>query len=213
MHTEQLQSMNQQPIQQGMSQGLQPLAAHEFLETQESLRTKAADIELYGVLFAMAKDSHLKDILYNQQRRMIEGYNYGVQLIQGRAAGMQQHTPQLRVYEHPQAGLRHPQMAPPNPNATDLPDNTISGIALNLHKSGATFCMHMALECVDRQIRTFHATSANICQEMAYEMFQYMNYRGFYQAPQLADHTMQTMIGAVQPSGTQQPYQTHFNTH
>jgi spore coat protein CotF len=213
MYTEHQQPLNRQPNTQGMNPGGQPLAAHEFLETQESLRSKAAGIELYGVLFAMAKDTHLKDILYDQQRRMIDGYNYGVQLLQGRAAGAQQHTPQLRVYEHPQAGLRHPQMAPPNPNATDLSDATISGIALNLHKSGATFGMHMALECIDRQIRSYHATSANICQEMAWEMFQYMNYRGFYQAPQLADHTMQTMMGMVAPAGAQQPYQTHFNAH
>jgi spore coat protein CotF len=188
----------------------QPYAAHEFLETQEALRTKAAHLELYGLLFAMAKDVHLKDILYNQQRRMLDGYNYGVQLMQGRAAAMQPHTPQLRIYEHPEAGLHHPQMAPPNPNATDLSDMTISALALDLHKCGAVGCMRQALECVDPQIRMYHATSANICQEMAYEMFQYMNDRGFYQAPQLADSTMQTMIQAVQPAGSQQPHQTHF---
>lgn len=51
-------------------------AAHEFLETQEAIRTKALNIELYGVMFAMAKDTHLKDILFNQRRRMIEGYNF-----------------------------------------------------------------------------------------------------------------------------------------
>ncbi|OXM82346.1 spore coat protein [Paenibacillus rigui] len=193
----------------------QRLAAHEFLETKEAVSTKAAHIELYGVLFSMAQDPHLKDILFNQQRRMIEGYDYGVQLLQGHGVQMTAtppHTPQLRTYEQPQVGLQQPQMQAPNPNATQLSDATISTIALNMHKAGSAISMLWANECVNQPFRMYHATSANICQEMAWEMFQYMNFRGYYQAPQLADHTMNTMIqglgGQAQP---QQPYQTNFN--
>ncbi|MCZ8523456.1 MULTISPECIES: spore coat protein [Paenibacillus] len=191
----------------------QRFAAHEFLETQEAVRTKAAHIELYGVLFSMAQDTHLKDILFNQQRRMIEGYNFGVQLLQGRGITIPAppHTPELRVYEQPQTGLQQPSLPAPNPNVTSLSDVSIAMIALNLHKTGSAVSMLWANECVEPQIRQYHATSANICQEMAFEMFQYMNYKGYYQAPQLADHTMRTMIGAVQPAQQQQPYQTHFN--
>lgn len=192
----------------------QRFAAHEFLETQEAVRTKAANIELYGVLFSMAKDTHLKDILFNQQARMIEGYNYVTDMLRGRGISMAPHTPEFRVYERPQTGLQQPQMKAPNPNATELSDMTIATLALNLHKSGSMMSMLWASECVDPQIRTFHATSANICQEMAYEMFQYMNYRGFYQAPQLADHTMRTMMQGIAPTAErQQSYQTHFNSH
>ncbi|MDF2959716.1 MAG: hypothetical protein K0S39_1451 [Paenibacillus sp.] len=189
----------------------QRFAAHEFLETQEAVRTKAAHIELYGVLFSMAQDPHLKDILFNQQRRMLEGYDYGVSLLQGRGIQVAAHTPELRMYERPQTGLQQPQMPAPNPNSTQLSDVSIATIALSMHKSGSAISMLWASECVDQQIRMYHATSANICQEMAWEMFQYMNYRGYYQAPQLADHTMQTMIQGVQPAQQQQPYQTHFN--
>lgn len=188
----------------------QRFAAHEFLETQEAVRTKAAHIELYGVLFSMAQDTHLKDILFNQQRRMLEGYDYGIGLLQGKGIAMTPHTPELRIYERPQPGLRQPSMPGPNPNATQLSDVSIATIALNLHKTGSAVAMLWACECVDPQIRQYHATSANICQEMAWEVFQYMNYKGFYQAPQLADHTMRTMIQAVQPAEPQQPYQTHF---
>ncbi|NHN34206.1 spore coat protein [Paenibacillus agricola] len=189
----------------------QRFAAHEFLETQEAVRTKAAHLELYGVLFSMAQDTHLKDILYNQQQRMLEGYNYGVSLLQGQGIQMHPHTPTLRIYEQPQTGLHKPQMPSPNPNATILTDYSIATIVLNMHKSGSAISMLWASECVDQQIRMFHATSANICQEMAWEIFQYMNTKGYYQAPQLADHTMQTMIQGVQQAQSQQPYQTHFN--
>jgi hypothetical protein len=34
-------------------------AAHEFLETQEALRTKAANIELYGALMNMTQDAQI----------------------------------------------------------------------------------------------------------------------------------------------------------
>lgn len=190
----------------------QRFAAHEFLETQEAVRTKAAHLELYGVLFSMAQDTHLKDILFNQQSRMLDGYNFGVQLLQGRGINrMPAHTPELRIYERPQTGLQQPSMPAPNPNASQLSDFSIATIALNLHKTGSAVSMLWACECVDPQIRQYHATSANICQEMAWEMFQYMNDKGYYQAPQLADHTMRTMIQAVQPSQPQQAYQTHFN--
>jgi spore coat protein CotF len=189
----------------------QRFAAHEFLETQEAVRTKVAHLELYGVLFSMAEDTHLKDILYNQQQRMLEGYNYGVALLQGRGIPMHPHTPVLRVYEQPQTGLNQPQLPAPNPNATRLSDFSIATIVLTMHKTGSAISMLWASECVDQQIRMYHATSANICQEMAWEMFQYMNTKGYYQAPQLADHTMQTMIQGVQQAQQQQAYQTHFN--
>lgn len=182
-----------------------------FLETQEALRTKGAHLELYGVLFSMAQDTHLKDILFNQQSRMLDGYNFGVQLLQGGGIQMNPHTLELRIYERPQTGLQQPAMPTPNPNASQLSDYSIATIALNMHKTGSAISMLWACECVDLQIRQFHATSANICQEMAWELFQYMNNKGYYQAPQLADHTMRTMIQGIQPSQQQQGYQTHFN--
>lgn len=189
-------------------------AAHELLETQESLRTKAAHIELYGVLLEMANDAHLRDILQNQQRRMIQDYEQGVALLTGR--GMQNnfpHTPQLRTYENLNIGVKPQQMMPPNPRPTSLSENTIATIVLNIHKTSSAVCMLWATECVDRQIRSYHATCANVCQEMAYEIWQYMNYKGYYQPPELSDKTMNTMIQGYQHQGNPmtQGYQNQAN--
>ncbi|HEU4963951.1 MAG TPA: spore coat protein [Bacilli bacterium] len=182
-----------QPPSQG--QGLR-FGAHEFLETNEALRSKASIIELNGVLINQAQDPHLRDILSNQQRRMVQAYQMGVGLLnnQGMAQMNMPHTPQMNVYERPQIGLNHPQSPAPNPNARQLSDRTIAEVALGLHKSSAVMSMNWALECVQPNIRTYHATGANLCQEMAYECWQYLNYNGYYQVPQLADHTMNTMI-------------------
>ncbi|MEW9668436.1 spore coat protein [Ammoniphilus sp. 3BR4] len=177
-------------------------AAHEFLETQEALRSLAARIEMYGVMTHMARDPHLKDILQNQQRREIMSYQQGLGLLQGKGMNMTTmptpHTPQMNVYEQPQVGLQNPMMSAPNPRATNLSDQSISTVLLDMHKTGAAVSMLWACECVDPQIRQYHATAANKCQEMAYELWQYMNHKGYYQAPQLADHTMNTMIQAFQ---------------
>ncbi|KEO85236.1 spore coat protein [Tumebacillus flagellatus] len=179
--------------------------AHEFLETQEALRSKAADIELYGVLISQAQDPHLRDILHNQQNRMVQAYQQCLSVAnpQNYASGVatMPHTPQTNVYENVQIGLHNPMMQPPNPNAKTMSDVTIATTALKLHKSGAVCSMQMALECTQPQLRSFHATCANVCQEMAYELFQYMNYTGVYQVPQLADHTMNTMLQAFQGQG------------
>lgn len=180
-----------------MTGATQRLGAHEFLEMNEELRTKAANIELYGVLINQARDPHLRDILTNQQRRMAQAYQMGVNLLsnQGQTSGMMPpHTPQVNVYERPQVGLNHPQSPAPNPGVQELSDRTIGTVALNLHKAGAVMRMHWALECVNPTLRMYISTAANTCQEMAFECWQYLNYNGYYQVPQLADHTMNTMI-------------------
>lgn len=178
--------------------------AHEFLETQEALQKKTAEIELYGVLIDQAQDPHLRDILLNQQRRMVMGYQQVSSFMasQGQLTGVTNaapHTPHMSVYERTQIGLNNPQFPAPNPRATQMTDRAIATLALNLHKAGAITGMQYALECVNPQLRTLHATHANICQEMAYEIFQYMNYNGYYQVPQLANHTMSSIMEGVQP--------------
>ncbi|MBL0387401.1 spore coat protein [Tumebacillus sp. ITR2] len=202
--------MNNQQVRyqvQGQTGGQQGLrfGAHEFLETQEALRCKAADLELYGVLISQAQDPHLRDILANQQNRMVQSYQQCLALANmGNAnAGVatMAHTPQTNVYENIQVGLHNPMQPAPNVNAKTLSDRTIATVALNLHKAGAIFGMQWALECTIPQLRGFHATCANVCQEMAYELFQYLNYTGVYQVPQLADHTMNTMLQAFQGQG------------
>lgn len=190
-----------QQQQQGQQQGMR-FGAHEFLVTQETIRSKGAEIELYGVLISQCQDAHLRDILTNQQRRMVQGYQQCLAVLNNQGFTPQvPHTPQTNVYENINIGLNNPQFPMPNPQANRLSDQSIATIALNLHKFGAISCMNFALECANPVLRQFHATSANTCQEMAYELFQFANYQGMYQVPQLADHTMQTMVQAFSAPG------------
>ncbi len=180
--------------------------AHEFLATQETLSAECTNIELYGVLINMCQDAHLRDILSNQQRRMVQCYQQGVNvLISHGYQPSVPHTPQTNVYEQLQIGLHNPQFQPPNPQTTRLSDQAIASVALNVHKLGALTCMNAALESANPALRQFHATSANTCQEMAYELFQFSNYKGYYQVPQLANHTMNSMLQAYGQPSAQQP--------
>lgn len=184
-------------------------AAHEFLETQEALRSKHAEIEQHGLFAEMAQDPQLKNMILSHQQLIMNGYQQGLNLLMGKGVnvGVMPQLPQMRTTEQTMVGLQQPQMPPPNPQPTRLSDMTISTLMLNCHKAGSAVGMLRAGECVDPQIRQYHVNGANLCQQLAYETWQYMNAKGYYQAPQLADHTMNTMINAYQqqPPQPQQP--------
>ncbi|CAI8860914.1 Spore coat protein [Brevibacillus sp. IT-7CA2] len=178
---------------------MQRFAAHEFLETQEALRSKHAAIEMHGLLAEMAQDPQLTSIINRHQQMIMTAYQQGISLLQGKGFNIAPAPIQLRVAQPTAVGLNNPQMAAPNPNPTRLSDMTIATLMLNWHKAGSAIGMLWAAECVDPGIRQYHVNGANACQQMAYETWQYLNARGYYQAPQLADHTMNTMINAYQP--------------
>jgi spore coat protein CotF len=177
-------------------------AAHEFLETQECLRSICANIELHSLFSTMCQDQTLKQMLNGHIQQMMNSYNQGVNLLQGKGMNVTVQPPTFRTMYQPTVGLHNPTMTPPNPNTSRLSDASISTIILNQHKNGSMIAMFRANECVDPQIRMYHVNGANQCQQMAYEMWQWMNHQGYYQTPQLADHTMNTMMQAYQ---TQQP--------
>ncbi len=161
------------------------LAAHEILETQEALRTKAAEIEEHGLFANQCNDQRLKAILTKHQQQMATAYQQGINLMQGKGAQLTHTAPHFSQNTDPNA---HHQvtMSAPMANSQSLSDQTIATLALNTHKSGAVMGMQWANECVDPQLRMYHVNGANLCQEMAYEIWSWMNQNGYYQ--HLASH-------------------------
>lgn len=184
-------------------------AAHEFLETQEALRSKSAEIELFGVLIQMTTDSQLRDLLQNQQRRTMYDFQQGLSLLSGRGINMQQsQSPQMNVYQNIQIGIQQqPQPMTPNPTTSLMSDASIANHVLFLRKAGSVFSMVWASECADPQVRTFHVACGNTCQQMAYEIWQYLNARGYYQPAELSDKTMAVMRQEfASPTQSTMPY-------
>lgn len=183
-------------------------AAHELLETSEALRTKAAEIEQHGVFTSQCNDQHLKNILMRHQQQMIIAYQQGINLMQGKGAQLTHQTPSFFNMQHtmqPNADLgMHQQttLSAPMANTQTLSDQTIATLALNTHKSGAVMGMQWANECVDPQLRMYHVNGANLCQEMAYEIWNWMNQNGYYQPPTFGTTQVSQMTGMFQPMNT-----------
>jgi spore coat protein CotF len=177
----------------------QPYAAHEVLESMEAMRTKAAEIEQHGFFATQCQDPQLKQILLNHQQRMIQAYQQGIGLLQGKGAAITHQPPMVHGGDYSVGLQQSNQMSTaPNPTPSKLSDNTISTLVLNTHKSGAMMGMVWANECADASLRNYHVQGANLCQEMAYEVFQYMNHRGYYQTPAMQDQQVNTMFNSFQ---------------
>jgi spore coat protein CotF len=176
------------------------LAAHELLETSEALRSKAAEIEQHGMYASQCRDQRLKSILIKHQQQMMNAYQQGVNIAQGKGAQLTHQAPNFHTQNMNPNAHHQVTMSAPMMNTQTLSDQTIATLALNTHKSGSMMGMQWANECVDPQLRMYHVNGANMCQEMAYEIWSWMNQNGYYQ-PQ-SFNTMQTaqMTGMFQPA-------------
>lgn len=185
----------------------QRYGAHEFLETQELIRKVSADIEFHALCSQMTQDTEIKSILQRHIQGMERTYHQAIQMLQHKGVQMNGSIPQMHTHHQPNIGLNNPVMPQPNPNTNRLSDMTICTLILNSHKAGSMFGMLWANECADIQLRQLHVQSANNCQQMAQEIWQYMNYKGYYQVPQLADHTMRTMNQGITANQMMPAYQ------
>ncbi|WP_157800892.1 spore coat protein [Bacillus solitudinis] len=178
------------------------LAAHELLETSEALRTKAAEIEQHGMFANQCQDQRLREVLSKHQQQMIQTYQQGVNLAQGKGVHLTHQSPYF-YSQNNTIGMHHQvTMSAPMANTQTLSDQTMATLALNVHKSGAIMGMQWANECVDTQLRTYHVNCANLCQEMAYEIWTWMNHNGYYQPPAFSTSQTTQMTNMFQPMET-----------
>lgn len=183
-------------------------ATHEFLETNELLRKLAADIEFHAMCAEMATDPELRHMLQRHVQHMDQTYEQAIQLLRskGSAVTASASRPMQIHSQQAHAGFQNPQPIPePQTSKVNrLSDLTISTLILNAHKAGSVFGMMWANECVDPEVRSFHVMCANNCERMAYEVWQFMNARGFYEVPAMPMNDVRMMTQTFQPmnSGT-----------
>jgi spore coat protein CotF len=188
------------------------MAAHELLETSEALRTKAAEIEQHGLFVNQCQNQNLKGILQRHQQLMINAYQQGINLLQGKGGQVTHTHPNFNVHNVEVGMENQTVLSGPNPNATVLSDQTMSTLSLNTHKSGAVNGMMWANECVDPQIRSYHVQGANLCQEMAYEIWHWMNQSGYYAAPSFDQSQVNQMTATFQPMANMNTNGMNMNT-
>jgi spore coat protein CotF len=180
------------------------LGAHETIEIHEVLTSSINAINQFQLYRPYIQDRQLRSILDYQTAFMIQEYNNIVGLLANH--GMEHgrgYIDSVQQNFRPMYGLESP-----NSSVRGLDDREIASAMLGTHKSSATYRMHATLQCADPQLRRTMMQGANSCAEQAYELFQYMNAKGYYQVPTLQNQTMQTLMDVYQPhamNGTYNP--------
>lgn len=198
-----------------------PIGAHELIVMNEALMTKAANAELFSHLAEHVQSEALRNLLEEQARAVLQHYAQGTELLQhvGHTldslsfADVGSYRSQFPMAgAEPKLGLRHPSQSAPNLGGNALSERTVCSVVLNTHKHGAIAWMTCALECTQPDLRSYLVSGALMCDRAAYEIWSYMNQKGYYQVPTLLAKTADTMINAFKTpahSGFSSPASGH----
>ncbi|MFC4766874.1 spore coat protein [Effusibacillus consociatus] len=169
--------------------------AHEVMELHEVLTDAIDGINQFQLYRPHVKDPQLGQMLDRQIQFMTQEYNNLVQAVnqQGMVQAIPYRTPQNM---NPQYGLNNPATQTPNMNMNQMDDRDVASGMLGCHKASACTRMVAALEFANPQLRRMVQQSAINCAEQAYEVWQYMNMRGYYQVPTMQEMTTNTMLNA-----------------
>lgn len=173
--------------------------AHEIMELHEILSDTITSINTVQLYSEHCKDPQLKSIIDKQQDFMNSEFNNMVNAL--RQEGFQEAVPyRANMNFTPKYGLRNPTPQTPNPSASQVDDQDVASALLCIHKNGASKRMIGALECSHPNLRRMLIQGAVNCADQAYDVWQYMNSRGYYQVPTMQQTTTDTMINTYQTS-------------
>jgi len=181
------------------------LGAHEVMEMHEILCNTITGINTIQLYNEHCKDPELKNIVQKQLDFMINEYNNLVRAMNQQGAG--QAVPyRTNMNFTPTYGLRNPSPQSPNPSAKQVDDQDVASALLMIHKVSASKRMMGALECSNPELRRMLIQCAVNCADEAYEVWQFMNSRGYYQVPTMQQNTTDTMIQSYQPMNSGQQH-------
>ncbi|WP_232696431.1 spore coat protein [Brevibacillus daliensis] len=180
------------------------LGAHEILGLHEVLTCMINDCNTLQLYKGHCKDPQLTQMLDNQLQFGIQSYNSLVSILQqtGKQQAIPYRTVKSTASTQPTYGLSQPEPMTISMLVNELDDRDISSAMLGLHKAGAHGKMMAALECADPILRRALQQASINSSEQAYEVWYYMNQRGYYQVPTMKEVTTQTMIHTYQPVTT-----------
>jgi spore coat protein CotF len=167
--------------------------AHEVMEMHEILTDAIDGINQFQLYRPHVQDQQLMQVLDHHLRFMTDEYNHMVQMMHNQGLGQ---TVPYRAPKNitPTYGLNNPAAQTPNQSMNQMDDRDVSSGMLGCLKSSASLKMKATLECADPLLRRTMQQGAINCSEQAYEVWQYMNQKGYYQVPTMKDITTNTMI-------------------
>jgi spore coat protein CotF len=174
--------------------------AHEMMEIHEVLSAEIDGINTLQLYRPFVKDPQLRQMLDHQLQFMTNAYNNLVQMVHANGAGQAVPYRTARQFT-PAYGLDNPAPQSPNMSAQQMDDRDVASGMLCIHKNGAMKQLMGALETANPNLRRALQQGAMNCAEQAYEVWQYMNEKGYYQVPTMKEMTTNTMMNVYQTAG------------
>jgi len=191
---------NQQFSQQQAApqQGTAQWGAHEAMQVHESLSSLINGINNFQLYRPHIRDQQLMSILDRQINEIQNHYQNLTNYVhnQGMHAAEPLRGPSMSSIKY---GLHNPSPIQPKTNPGELDDRDVASAMLSADKACSLVCSISSLECADANLRQMVTSCAIACNNMAYEVFQYMNQKGYYQVPTMMSKTTNTMVQSYQP--------------
>ena len=193
------QSGMQTGFQPGMQTGQQAarFGATELMMVHEALTDTINGINQFELYRQHVKDQQLMQILDSQINHKFNCYNRMVNQLHNQGVGsiVPYRTAKSTGVKY---GLRQPAAVQPNTGINEMDDRDVASAMLGCNKAAACLKFRGALECTDPNLRNMMVDCAVSAANLAYEVFLYMNQKGMYQVPTMAQQTTQTMMGVYQ---------------
>lgn len=177
-----------------------PYGAHETMEAHEVLCETINMIDHLAMYAAQCDDAQLVQILQRHIDQALQNYNNLVEYTHDYVQPANTAGQQAPAVEPSQIkyGLNNPAERAPQLRTSTMSSRQIAQAALTAHKNSAKNQMCAALECADPNVRQMMMNGAITCERAAYEIFLYMNEKGWYQVPTLDQHTAKTFLHSYQ---------------
>ena len=169
--------------------------AHEVLDVHEVLGAAIGALNQCVLMRDQIQDPELLAILDRQYAFMLDEYNITAECYKtGHDPKHPTKTYNMQMSNDVKYGLTAGEPKKPIQSPTEVNDGILAGSLLAMHKTSAVGKTQAALESTNPVVRRVLQDSVPNCVEMAYEVSLYLNKRGIYQVPQLAQNDMNIML-------------------
>ncbi|WP_180953550.1 spore coat protein [Bacillus sp. T33-2] len=159
------------------------LGAHEVLELHEVIEYSINALHQFHLYQPHVQEEELWNSLNRQIEFMVKEYDFLISLADAPSANKNDTVYDFSLEADPIYGMDNPQQTFPKASSGRITDRDIASGMLNCHKAGASLKLRASLECANPTLRSALLQGVKNSADMAYEVFQYMNMRGYYQVP------------------------------
>lgn len=196
-------NQNQEQNQQQSSSQMPPqmqFGGHELLDADEAIGALVGALEHYVLYDQYVQDQELSNIMQRQRGFLNQLYNTILDTMKtGTDPAVKTQTYHMQEGNDSIYGMKQSSPKTPIQSINELNDECISSFILSHLKAVSTAFTLAALEATNPVLRRVFADSIPNSIEMAYEMYLYMNKKGYYEVAQLQQQDMQMIMNSYGP--------------